>query len=68
MEPGGPRLKIRALHPAPASIVVGVAYRKGKITPAAGKFVEALRRTGSNMVSRGQSRLRQVKIPTLWQS
>ena len=43
----GPRLKIRALNPAPAPVVVGVAYRKGKITAVAEKFVAALRPTRS---------------------
>lgn len=40
----GSRLKIRALNPAPAPVVVGVAYRKGKITAVAEKFLAALRR------------------------
>jgi DNA-binding transcriptional LysR family regulator len=43
----GPRLKIRALKPAPAPVVVGVAHRKGKMTAVAGQFVSALRRTRS---------------------
>jgi DNA-binding transcriptional LysR family regulator len=43
----GPRLKIRALNPAPAPVVMGVAYRKGKITAVAEKFLALLRRTRS---------------------
>jgi DNA-binding transcriptional LysR family regulator len=43
----GPRLKIRALNPAPAPVVVGVAHRKGKTTAVTGRFVAALRRTRS---------------------
>jgi DNA-binding transcriptional LysR family regulator len=41
----GPRLKIRALNPAPAPVIVGVVYRKGKITAVAERFLAALRRT-----------------------
>jgi DNA-binding transcriptional LysR family regulator len=41
----GPRLKIRALNPAPAPVVVGVAYRKGKITAVAERFIAALKRS-----------------------
>ena len=40
----GSRLKIRALNPAPAPVVVGVAYRKGKITSVAERFIAALKR------------------------
>jgi len=43
----GSRLKIRALNPAPAPVVVGVAYREGKITSVAERFLTALRRTRS---------------------
>lgn len=40
----GPRLKIRALTPAPEPFVVGIAYRKG-INATAKAFVEAARRS-----------------------
>jgi DNA-binding transcriptional LysR family regulator len=40
----GSRLKIRALNPAPAPVVVGVAYRKEKTSAAIEKFVAALKR------------------------
>jgi len=43
----GSRLKIRALNPAPAPVVVGVAYRKGKISAAAKNFLAVLRRAKS---------------------
>ena len=43
----GSRLKIRALNPAPAPVVVGVAYRKGKISAVAEKFLAVLRRARS---------------------
>jgi len=39
----GSRLKIRALNPAPAPVVVGVAYRKGKISAAAEQFLAAIK-------------------------
>jgi DNA-binding transcriptional LysR family regulator len=41
----GSRLKIRALNPAPTPVVMGVAYRKGKMTAAIEKFLVALRHT-----------------------
>jgi len=40
----GPRLKIRALDPSPAAILVGVAHRKRKLSAVAENFVAALRR------------------------
>ena len=43
----GSRLKIRALNPAPAPVVVGVAYRKGEISAAAENFLAVLRRAKS---------------------
>jgi len=43
----GPRLKVRALDPAPGPVIVGVAHSKGKISAVAEKFVAALRRSKS---------------------
>jgi DNA-binding transcriptional LysR family regulator len=40
----GPRLKIRALNPAPAPIVVGVAYRKGNNSTRTANFIAAAKR------------------------
>lgn len=41
----GPRLKIRALQPAPPPLVIGVARRKGENSAATEKFMTALRRS-----------------------
>ena len=43
----GPRLRVRALSPAPSPVVVGVAYRNGKLSAAGESFVAALRRSKS---------------------
>lgn len=39
----GPRLKVRPLRPAPAPLVVGIAYRKEPLSPATEKFIAAAR-------------------------
>lgn len=39
----GPRVKVRALEPAPPAISVGVAHRKRKVSAVADKFLAALR-------------------------
>ena len=46
----GPRLKVRAIHPAPPPLVVGVATRRETNAPAVEKFVAAARS------ARGRSR------------
>src|SRR6185369_12033208 len=38
----GPRLKLRELQPSPAPLVVGVAYQRGRLGPAAAQFVRTL--------------------------
>src|SRR5262245_1469604 len=44
----GPRLKVRALVPAPEPVVVGVACRKGKCSAAAERFIAVLKRSAWN--------------------
>ena len=41
----GPRLKVRALDPAPDPVVVGFARRKGKLSSVAESFIAALKRS-----------------------
>lgn len=43
----GPRLKIRALDPAPAPWVVGFAHRKKSLGPAAAAFLTAVKRANA---------------------
>jgi LysR family transcriptional regulator, benzoate and cis,cis-muconate-responsive activator of ben and cat genes len=43
----GPRLKILPLRPSPPPLIVGIAYRKSKLSPATAKFIAAARRAGS---------------------
>jgi len=43
----GPRLKVRALTPAPSALVFGIAYRKGANSPAVKNFIAATKRSGS---------------------
>jgi len=38
----GPRLKLRELQPSPPPLVVGVAYQRGRLGPAAAQFVRTL--------------------------
>ena len=43
----GSRLKIRPLRPSPPPLIVGIAYRKSKPSPATVKFIAAAKRAGS---------------------
>jgi DNA-binding transcriptional LysR family regulator len=55
----GSRLKIRALNPAPAPVVVGVAYRKGRLRQSPGNFLRHCdaqdRHSGVNAVGGNRS-------------
>ena len=43
----GPRLKLTPLSPAPAPLIIGAAWVKGRLAPAAGRFLECAKEIGS---------------------
>lgn len=52
----GPRLKVRALKPAPAPFVVGAAYNGGTNSPITAAFLAAARETGNGGVKAPRKR------------
>ena len=43
----GPRLKLKALHPPPPPLVMGVAWRRNNVSPSADNFVAAVKQASN---------------------